>query len=113
MAFREQAKHLSGLGKTVDANPLKTNKMTQWFKGNVSGANNRYTASFDEKKQLIELEELFTKFDFDGSGSLDLDELVSMFHMAGLRIQSSKLKEMFYLAKGVKIIKNEVDLEQF
>ena len=42
-----------------------------------------------------------------------MDELVSMFQMAGLRIQSSKLKEMFYLAKGVKIIKNEVDLEQF
>ena len=92
---------------------MNSNKMTVWFKKSAVSANKKYTATFDEKKQLLELQELFTKFDFDGSGTLDLDELVHMFQMAGLRVQSSKLKEMFYLAKGVKIVKNEVDLEQF
>ena len=50
---------------------------------------------------MLELEELFTKFDFDGSGTLDLDELVEMFQMAGLRIGSRKLKEIFLSAKNV------------
>ena len=63
--------------------------MLKWLKANVSQANNKYTASFDEKKQLLELEELFIKFDFDGSGTLDLDELVQMFQMAGLRVPSA------------------------
>ena len=70
-------------------NPLRTNNMLKWLKANVSQANNKYTASFDEKKQLLELEELFIKFDFDGSGTLDLDELVQMFQMAGLRVPSA------------------------
>ena len=87
--------------------------MTQWFKANVSQSNKKYNVSFDEKKQMIELEELFKKFDFDGSGTLDLDELVSMFHTAGLRIESSKLKGMFHLAKKVKIINNELNMESF
>lgn len=60
--------------------------MTMWLKGTVSQANPKYTATFDEKKQLLELEELFQKFDEDGSGTLDLDELVAMFQMAGLRV---------------------------
>ena len=53
--------------------------MTHWFKSKELSANNKYTATFGERKQLLELEELFTKFDFDGSGGLDLDELVDMF----------------------------------
>ena len=87
--------------------------MAAWFNKSTVAANKKYISTFDKKKQLLELQELFTKFDYNGSGKLDLDELVHMFQMAGLRVQSSKLKEMFYLAKGVKIVKNEVDLEQF
>ena len=60
--------------------------MTHWFKSKEEKSSNKYTATFNERKQLLELEELFTKFDQDGSGGLDLDELVDMFQMAGLRI---------------------------
>ena len=47
--------HIKSLGKSVDSNPLKSLKLTQWFNKNVSSANNKYTATFDEKKQLLEL----------------------------------------------------------
>lgn len=47
--------HISSLGKSVDSNPLKTHKLTQWFNKNVTSANIKYTATFDEKKQLLEL----------------------------------------------------------
>ena len=49
----------------------------------------------------------------DGSGTLDLDELVSLFKSAGLRVSSKRLKEMFHLPKDVEIVNNEVDMEQF
>lgn len=87
--------------------------MTRWLNKNSVKANHNYTAPFEREKQLIELEELFIKFDFDGSGTLDLDELVSMFQMAGLRIPSNRLKNMFHLAKDAKIVKDEVDKQGF
>lgn len=49
----------------------------------------------------------------DGSGTLDLDELVELFKSAGLRVSSKRLKEMFYLPKNVEIINNELNVEQF
>jgi len=69
------------VGKTAldGINPLRSNKMTLWMQKNTAEANNKYTANFDEKKQLLEMEELFVKFDMDGGGTLDLDELVHMF----------------------------------
>ena len=87
--------------------------MLKWFNRSVTGATNKYTANFETKKQLLELEELFQKFDFDGSGTLDLDELVSMFQMAGLRVPSHQLKNMFHNARSIKILNNEVDKEGF
>lgn len=69
------------IGKTAKdgLNPLRSNKMTLWMQKNSSQANTKYVANFDKKKQLLELEELFVKFDMDRSGTLDLDELVQMF----------------------------------
>ena len=94
-------------------NPLRQNNMTTWFQKSTVIANRQYTATFDRKKQLLELEELFIKFDADGSGTLDLDELVALFKSAGLRVSSRRLKEMFKLPAGIEIINNEVDMEQF
>ena len=63
----------------MDENPLRFSKATKWFKGKFEKSHDKYTAYFGEKKQLLELQELFQKFDFDGSGTLDLDELCEMF----------------------------------
>lgn len=88
--------------KTQDSvNPLRQNNMTNWFQKSTSKANNKYTATFDKKKQLLELEELFIKFDADGSGTLDLDELCHLFRSAGLRVSSRVLKDMFHLPAGI------------
>ena len=62
---------------------------------------------------MLELAELFNKFDEDGSGTMDLDELTELFKSAGLRVSSRKLKEMFHLAKGVDISSNELGVKEF
>lgn len=87
--------------------------MTCWFQKSSVKANNDYTATFDRKKQLLELSELFAKFDLDGSGTLDVDELTHLFKSAGLRVSSKLLKEMFHLPKNVDIINNELNVESF
>ena len=43
----------------MDENPLRFSKATKWFKGKFEKSHDKYTAYFGEKKQLLELQELF------------------------------------------------------
>ena len=53
--------------------------MRDWFQKNGRNVHINYVASFDRKKQLAELGELFAKFDTDSSGKLDISELSELF----------------------------------
>ena len=44
---------------------------------------------------MLELEELFNKFDDDKSGTLDMTELYQMFKQAGIQISQKDLRMMF------------------
>ena len=60
-------------------NPLLQHRMRDWFQKNGRNVHINYVASFDRKKQLAELGELFAKFDTDSSGKLDISELSELF----------------------------------
>ena len=103
------------MSSEVGMNPLRQHKMTNWFhQRSVQHANINYIATFDRKKQLSELAELFTKFDLDGGGTLDLNELCELFKSAGLRVSSKKLKAMFRLPKNIGMNSaEELGVEEF
>ena len=64
------------------------------------------------------MEQIFKKFDSDGSGSLDLGELVDLFRQNKIHLDREVVKQMFSgeeftLDKFKSMIDNEVDLSQF
>ena len=69
--------------------------------------------SLATNKQVLELTELFQKFDADGSGTVDLNEIVTMFRVAGLKLNGKQLKKMFKETKGIKIVNGELVLDEF
>ena len=64
------------------------------------------------------MEQIFTKFDSDGSGALDLGELVDLFRQNKIHLDRDIVKQMFSgeeftLDKFKSMIDNEEDLSQF
>jgi Ca2+-binding EF-hand superfamily protein len=47
------------------------------------------------KEYLRTLEKLFQEFDYDGSGSLDKQELLTMFNKYGIRISQQEMDAFF------------------
>jgi Ca2+-binding EF-hand superfamily protein len=72
-------------------NPLKSHITTKWLKTRGS-VNFDYSRSLSEKKQLSELKTLFERFDGDGSGTLDMDEVTILFELAGLKMSRKDVK---------------------
>ena len=56
-----------------------------------------------------ELESLFQKFDSDGSGSLDMDEITEMFKSVGILTDKTQIKKIFESAEDFIIKNNELD----
>lgn len=55
----------------------------------------KYLMNEQEVQQNEKIERLFLKFDTDGSGALDSNELYELFKENGVEIDSEILKEMF------------------
>ena len=71
----------------VHINPLSTHNMNKYFKQkNNMNIETHFQNQFWEIKRELELRQLFEKFDDNASGTIDLDELVTMFHVAGIKI---------------------------
>jgi hypothetical protein len=79
-------------------NPLRSQNTCKWFKSRGSN-NHEYYHSIIEKQQLSELEKLFGKFDLDGSGTLDMEEILELFATANIKISSKTIRKIF---KGAK-----------
>ena len=78
----------------------------------------QYLMSTQEIKQNEIIEQIFTKFDSDGSGSLDINELVDLFRQNKVRLDKDIVKTMFQadeftLQKFKAIINSETDLQRF
>jgi len=78
----------------------------------------QYLMSTQEIKQNEIIEQIFTKFDSDGSGSLDINELVDLFRQNKVRLDKDTVKTMFQadeftLQKFKAIINSETDLQRF
>lgn len=74
--------------------------------------------SEQERKQNDIMEQIFTKFDSDGSGALDLGELVDLFRQNKIHLDREVVKKMFSgeeftLEKFKSMIDNDIDLSQF
>ena len=68
-----------------------------------------------EIKQNDIMEQIFKKFDTDGSGALDLDELVDLFRQNKIYLDNEIVKNMFNgecfdLEKFKSMIDNDVEL---
>ena len=88
-------------------NPLRVKKTTEWLK-KQGKANDDYTMTMVEKKQLSELDQLFQKFDTDGTGFLDIQKLTNLFDLAGLTVSKAQVKKLFE-----KHNVDEISLEEF
>ena len=78
----------------------------------------QYLMSTQEIKQNEIIEQIFTKFDSDGSGSLDINELVDLFKQNKVRLDKDVVKTMFQadeftLQKFKAIINSDTDLQRF
>ena len=51
--------------------------------------------SEQEIKQNEIIEAIFVKFDVDGSGSLDLGELIDLFKQNKVRLEKDTIRQMF------------------
>ena len=64
------------------------------------------------------MEGIFQKIDSDGSGSLDIDELVSLFHDNKVHLDREVIREIFQgneftLEKFRQMIYDEIELNKF
>ena len=75
--------------------PLDT---IHWLKKHCSkSAKDKYLLTRKEEKQKKDIEHIFEKFDFDGSGSIEMDELFAMFYAHNIVISKRELKQLFSL----------------
>lgn len=77
-----------------------------------------YLMSDQEIKQNQIIETIFTKFDTDGSGSLDLNEIIDLFRQNMVNLDKDTVKEMFqsdeFTLKNFKqIVSSEESLQRF
>lgn len=78
----------------------------------------QYLMSTAEIKQNEIIEQIFNKFDTDGSRALDINELVDLFRQNKVRLDKDVVKLMFQaddftLQKFKAIINSETDLQRF
>lgn len=79
----------------MQANPLRELATIKWLKNQKKTGNPDYMNLLKEKRRMLELEELFNKFDDDKSGTLDMAELYHMFKQAGIEISQKDLRTLF------------------
>lgn len=58
-----------------------------------------------------QLKELFYKFDEDGSGTLEVSEMLTMFNKNGIPIIREQLEELFELSNSK--VQGSLDLNEF
>ena len=74
--------------------------------------------SEQEMKQGEIIEAIFNNFDCDGSGSLDINELVELFRQNGINLDKFTVRQMFMgnhfnLQKFKSMMDSDTDLKRF
>ena len=78
----------------------------------------QYLMSEQEMKQGQVIEAIFKNFDSDGSGSLDIGELVELFHSNGVDLDKDTVRQIFHgnhfdLQKFKAMMDSDADLKRF
>lgn len=127
-SLRSPENHLKSI--LADSQNLKFNETKQWFRKQAkyyksdkseeepSKIPRKYLMSQQEIKQSEIMEQIFKKIDSDGSGGLDIDELVGLFHDNKIHLDREVIKELFKgneftLDKFRLMIYNEFELNKF
>ena len=67
-------------------NPLRETKSIKWFNQRKETAHANYINTLEEKKKIHELDQLFKKFNENGTDTLKMSEVYNMFSYAGINI---------------------------
>ena len=79
-------------------NPLRETTSIRWFKQRERTTHPSYVHTLEEKRKLHELDQLFRKFNEDGSGVMQLSELHTMFSFAGVTLPEEEIESLFFRA---------------
>lgn len=82
-----------------------------WFKSRNTSAASEYQLSRNEMIKEREMENVFLKFDTDGSGTIGLKELYEMFLDYGVDINKDELKQLFNIVDSDG--SGELSIEEF
>jgi hypothetical protein len=83
-----------------------------WFKKRFPcSTKERYLYSNQEMHQIQMATEVFKDYDQDNSGTLELEEVYSMFQLNGINISRKKLSHLFCFVKSRQ--KHRLNLEEF
>lgn len=72
---------------------LQANK--KFFKRRSRNVKDNYLMTDDEIQQKLATINLFTKFDFDGSGALDVQELTALYNENGIKVDEDDVKMLY------------------
>jgi hypothetical protein len=79
---------------------MRTKEVNSWLKSrHAQHSKEVYLLSLAELSRLEEIKQIFTEFDVDKSGTLDLVELLVMFKSYGLTINKTQLKDLFSVVR--------------
>lgn len=78
---------------------MKQFNTKKFFKRQSRNVKDNYLFSLDELRQKLATINLFEKFDTDGSGALDAEELKILFNENGVMVSEDDIKALFGDAK--------------
>eukprot|EP00347_Sterkiella_histriomuscorum_P020065 403339235 len=91
---------------------LNNNHTVQWLRKRFTHTSKiQYLNRPQELKKQIDIQNVFKKFDEDGSNSLDVNEVHEMFQQNGINIDEETLKKLFSIVD--KQNKGSLDLDKF
>jgi hypothetical protein len=91
----------AGSHRPSKSNVLSTNDTINWLKKRHRGtAQAQYLKTRQEIQQDEEIQEVFTKIDYDKSGKIDIGELHQMFQSNGIEMTREEIEIFFELCKS-------------
>lgn len=92
LELRETTKHTKIATQTEQMNQLQFKK---FFKRQFQNVKENYLLNEDEIEQKLATINLFEKFDADGSGALDAQELTTLYNEQGINISEEEIKKLY------------------